>query len=389
MNFEPQKFFIGLMDFFSIMLPGALLTFFLRETWGPYMLREGFTPLQGAEGWAVFIFSSYLLGHLVFLLGALLDAIYDQLSEQTLDRQIRALASGKRLPPWWTRALVWLVFKGEHNIAVDQVRRLKALALEGVQSRSSFNTFQWAKAFLALEHEASLAPVHRFEADSKFFRCVVVVMVLIAILLVVGIHEGIQPPKHPALLFRLSVIVAFFAMWRYLEQRYKATKQVYTAALTVIAAKSKYSIPRVGRRHDGVTHAGGLVMRGAGADREFLVVAASDNPTDHVFPKGHIEPGEDARETAVREVHEETGWWARIPEDATPQRLEFSDGDKRVSVEMYPMEPLARDLIARGRRAAKWLPLASPGELKHSESRKLLVEMGNARRVVEGEAVTA
>ena len=27
MNFEPEKFFIGLMDFFSILLPGALLTF--------------------------------------------------------------------------------------------------------------------------------------------------------------------------------------------------------------------------------------------------------------------------------------------------------------------------------------------------------------------------
>lgn len=26
MNFEPQKFFIGLMDFFSILLPSALLT---------------------------------------------------------------------------------------------------------------------------------------------------------------------------------------------------------------------------------------------------------------------------------------------------------------------------------------------------------------------------
>lgn len=31
MNVEPQKFFIGLMDFFSILLPGALLTCLLRE----------------------------------------------------------------------------------------------------------------------------------------------------------------------------------------------------------------------------------------------------------------------------------------------------------------------------------------------------------------------
>lgn len=30
MNFDPQKLFIGLMDFFSILLPGALLS----NQWG-------------------------------------------------------------------------------------------------------------------------------------------------------------------------------------------------------------------------------------------------------------------------------------------------------------------------------------------------------------------
>jgi hypothetical protein len=30
MNFDPQKFFIGLMDFFSILLPGARLISLLR-----------------------------------------------------------------------------------------------------------------------------------------------------------------------------------------------------------------------------------------------------------------------------------------------------------------------------------------------------------------------
>ena len=31
MNFEPQKFFIGLVDFFSIFMPGALLTYLLKD----------------------------------------------------------------------------------------------------------------------------------------------------------------------------------------------------------------------------------------------------------------------------------------------------------------------------------------------------------------------
>ncbi len=31
MNFDPQKFFIGLMDFFSILLPCVLLTWLLMD----------------------------------------------------------------------------------------------------------------------------------------------------------------------------------------------------------------------------------------------------------------------------------------------------------------------------------------------------------------------
>jgi hypothetical protein len=32
MNFEPQKFYIGVIDFFSIILPGALLTYMIKDS---------------------------------------------------------------------------------------------------------------------------------------------------------------------------------------------------------------------------------------------------------------------------------------------------------------------------------------------------------------------
>lgn len=40
MNFDPQKFFIGLMDFFSILLPGALLTYLLMGEMGSVVLGD-------------------------------------------------------------------------------------------------------------------------------------------------------------------------------------------------------------------------------------------------------------------------------------------------------------------------------------------------------------
>lgn len=40
MNFELQNFFVGLMDFFSILLPGALLTYLLADQVGPVVLGD-------------------------------------------------------------------------------------------------------------------------------------------------------------------------------------------------------------------------------------------------------------------------------------------------------------------------------------------------------------
>jgi len=42
MNFEPQKFFIGQIDFFSILLPGALLTYLLKDDMELWLLKEGY-----------------------------------------------------------------------------------------------------------------------------------------------------------------------------------------------------------------------------------------------------------------------------------------------------------------------------------------------------------
>ena len=40
MNFEAQKFVIGTMDFFSILLPGALLAWLLMNVEGPDVLGD-------------------------------------------------------------------------------------------------------------------------------------------------------------------------------------------------------------------------------------------------------------------------------------------------------------------------------------------------------------
>jgi 8-oxo-dGTP pyrophosphatase MutT (NUDIX family) len=68
-----------------------------------------------------------------------------------------------------------------------------------------------------------------------------------------------------------------------------------------------------------LSHAGGIVYRKQRTER--MLVESSENRSERVLPKGHIEPGEDPRITAVRDVKEETGHWARIRNFLEDNRL--------------------------------------------------------------------
>ena len=85
MNFDPQKFIIGLMDFFSFLLPGAQLTFLLIGEAVPAVLADLYTGLDGVQAWAAFRFSSHRFGDLVFLLGAWLDEFFVWARRTSLD----------------------------------------------------------------------------------------------------------------------------------------------------------------------------------------------------------------------------------------------------------------------------------------------------------------
>src|ERR1017187_7171375 len=125
MSFEPEKFFVGLMDFFSILLPGALLTFLLMDLLVPAIWGTREYPwLTGEGGVAVFVVASYLLGHVIFLLSSWLDELYDWARGYTLNTQIKLLARRGRILPWAARAAIWLVFKQERNLAVDRASKL-------------------------------------------------------------------------------------------------------------------------------------------------------------------------------------------------------------------------------------------------------------------------
>lgn len=364
MNFEPQKFFIGLIDFFSVWLPGALLVYLLKDQIGQLVVGQAL-PLAGTEAWAVFLFASYLTGHLVFLGGSFLDDSYDRLRQGTRDGQVNRLASGKKLSFRLTRGLAKAFGLEKDDKALRQALRLKQEQLDPVGASSAVNAFQWCKAKLALEHREALAEVERFEADSKFFRSLCAILILLLAWEVVkagaaalwpdGPFDAIAPSlsSRYAGLFAAGLLVFAAAFWRYAERRAKATSQAYWFALATSCA-----VPTKRRRALAAsgtpTHAGGLVLRKVGEDpEEYLRVTAKrkakpwefpkypNEQTQWVLPKGHIEPGEEPERTAVREVLEEAGIWARVRDELT--EIEFGEEGERVRVRFFVMEFLKTD----------------------------------------------
>jgi 8-oxo-dGTP pyrophosphatase MutT (NUDIX family) len=364
MNFDPQKFFLGLMDFFSILLPGALLTYLLMGEVGPVVLGSRYDELAGAEAWAVFLFASYLFGHLIFLLGSWLDAFYDWARRYTVNRQIAMLARRGRLLPWPARAMIRLVFKGERNLAVERAVKIKEQALESLQAKDAINAFQWCKVLLNTESPASLAVVQRFEADSKFFRCFTVVLL---VLLAAWPFQDTWPPAG----IPVVLVLLLLALWRYMEQRHKATNQAYWSVITLTAKDGKSAPKKSGPVAGSPTHAGGVVFRVRRGRAEYLLVEAKDDPTRWVLPKGHVEQDERHRETAVREVHEEAGVWARPVHDLGDVAWPI-DGSV-VTTRFFLMQAVGRGPRKDKERRHEWLALQKAvARGSYTEMRNLL-----------------
>jgi 8-oxo-dGTP pyrophosphatase MutT (NUDIX family) len=102
---------------------------------------------------------------------------------------------------------------------------------------------------------------------------------------------------------------------------------------------------------------GVVVVNGAGADRQLLLLRAYKNWD---FPKGLVEPGEQPFEAALREVREET----------TLQNLSFDWGHEFVETGPYNKGKMARYYIARSDERNVSLPINPDlGFPEHHEAR--------------------
>jgi ADP-ribose pyrophosphatase YjhB (NUDIX family) len=125
--------------------------------------------------------------------------------------------------------------------------------------------------------------------------------------------------------------------------------------------------------------AGGLVVDGL--DRETQVVALIRTVNRHgrirwTMPKGHIEIGEEAQQTAVREIAEETGIYGEVLAALGVTNYWFRAQDRIVhkTVRHYLLRFVDGELCADDHEVAEvaWVPLDElPSRLTHPDEREL------------------
>ena len=195
---KPGDFFVGVLDFFAILLPGAILTAILAPRVGHWVFGPLIDAPQGdAARWGAFLACAYFLGHLMFLIGSYIDPLYNKL------REWRSPYGNESAYACATLIRDQLIDTGE---------------------RGALNTYQWSRAVLIASSPLAADDVHRLVADSKFFRSMMIVCVLVAIVLLSEGHtlQGVVA---------LVLVPPCFA--RYYERRLKSTTQAYLHVITM------------------------------------------------------------------------------------------------------------------------------------------------------------
>lgn len=152
---KPSEFFIGVVDLFAILLPGAIATWIaihFSETHRlPVLMSLGLAEASGAVAWLAFFVSAYILGHLAHTVSSYLDRL-----------------------PWMRQRCREVVARVDPAAAQTDTAVKDALA------------------FLLIVEPHTLTEVRRLEADSKFFRSLVMVIALVFLRLVFGLNNQVH-----------------------------------------------------------------------------------------------------------------------------------------------------------------------------------------------------
>lgn len=190
---KPADFFIGVMDFFAILMPGALLVYLLLLM-APQLGAAVMAPFTGSGEvvkWAAYGVAAYVSGHLLHHVGSVLDRGYD-----------KGYVRHKRR-------------FGDERLLRD-ARELVRADLGG--NIAEISTFEWAGSWVRAHNDVAGAELERAGADSKFFRglCVVAAIGVLVFLVRTDVLAAVS-----------SLALSWFSYRRFCKRRWDTTQRTY------------------------------------------------------------------------------------------------------------------------------------------------------------------
>jgi hypothetical protein len=199
MKFSPSDFFIGLIDFFSVLLPGAILCWTYSA--GINLLMNNVLDFEQTTFTAVFLIASYIAGHFIYSLGSLFDEyVYEYFRK---------------------------LFYKNRDGAYTEANAIKNEIVSGKLNpgaNTAINLYKWAKGVIEIIEPPLITPIHKFEADQKFFRSFAIVAVINACYF--GVTKDLPIMGFWILVFLLS-------LYRYINRRFKGTRQAFETILVM------------------------------------------------------------------------------------------------------------------------------------------------------------
>ena len=204
---KPSDFFIGVVDFFAVFLPGAVLVYILQ----PLVLTGApkvWLPTTPTQAWVMFSVLAYIAGHLLHALGSWL-----------LDKYIYGKLYVPRFRSSHARAAKLAKDPSALRKDTDAAETLLArVCLTTEINSTGTNYYDWCLSDVRMRCPAGATEVDRLQADSKFFRSMVFVFLIAAL---VSLREAAVWVSVGA------AALTGFALWRFCELRWTATKRVY------------------------------------------------------------------------------------------------------------------------------------------------------------------
>ena len=170
---KPADFYVSIIDFFGVLLPGAVMTYL----YGPRLLQlMNVSDLTGpAVAWSAFLITSYIVGQLLLGVGVHLN----------------------ELVSWYKPK--------KHDKFYWEVRKDVESQLPEVNSRKDM--FYRVHAYLRLESAPAVAEIDRQMAEYKLFRGLAIVF---AFDLVIALST-----RMPLGRILLSAVICALALWRF------------------------------------------------------------------------------------------------------------------------------------------------------------------------------